>query len=155
MSRDDHGSGKRKNPWGNTHGQRPHGSRGGSGGPGGNNDQPDLDEVLRKAQEGLRGILPGNMNGGVAALGLIGVIALLWLASGFYIVNPGEHGVVQRFGKWSRTQTLEGLDYHLPAPVETVTKVNVNSLRKMNIGFTEFAARGRTASKKPMCRRKA
>jgi membrane protease subunit HflK len=147
MSQDDHDGRKRKNPWGNSNDQRPNNPWGGPG-SGGNNEHPDLDEVLKKAQEGLRDILPGNMNGGIAVLALIAIVVALWLSSGFYIVNPGEHGVIQRFGAWERTQAQEGLDYHFPAPIETVTKVNVNALRKMNIGFTELSSRGRGPSQK-------
>ena len=122
---------KRDNPWGNQ------GGGGNRGGGGRGNDPKDFDDIIKNAQEGLRDILPGNMNGGFAVLLLIAIVVLLWLASGFHIVNPGEHGVIQRFGAWSRTQVDEGLGYHLPAPIETITKVNVNEQRSMTIGYTE------------------
>lgn len=156
MSQDDHSGRKRKNPWGNSGSNddrrkrqdNPWGGRPGGYG-GGGNEPPGLDEVLQKIQGGLQDILPGNIGGGTAAVVFTLVIFVLWLASGLYIVNPGENGVVQRFGAWSRTQSLEGLDYHLPAPIETVTKVNVNELRKMNIGFSEIRSRdGRVSEKR-------
>jgi membrane protease subunit HflK len=93
-------------------------------------------------QDGMKGFFPGNFGGGKVVLAGVGVLALLWLASGFYIVNPGEHAVVQRFGAWNRTMDTEGLKYHLPSPVENVTKFNVNEIRTMNIGFTGPAGRG-------------
>ena len=128
MSQDNDSGKKRGNPWGNTSGNSGDGRKGrdnpwgGSGGGGGNrggggrgNDPKDFDDIIKNAQDGLRDILPGNMNGGFAIILLIGIIILLWLASGFHIVNPGEHGVIQRFGALSRTQDAEGLGYHFPA----------------------------------------
>lgn len=58
----------------------------------------------------------------------------LWLASGFYKVSPGEEGVVLRFGKYIQT-TQPGLNYHLPAPIETVIKVNTQLDNSTEIGF--------------------
>jgi modulator of FtsH protease HflK len=79
----------------------------------------------------------GN-TGGNGKLLLLAPVALvaLWLSSGFYIVNPGEHAVVQTFGALDRTIEEEGLKYHLPSPIEKVTKLNVDEIRTMNIGFT-------------------
>jgi len=151
MSKDDDSGKKRNNPWGNNDGRpskkrdNPWGSapkrgKNKGGNRGGNDDGKgpgDIDDLIRNAQDGLRDVLPGNMNGGFAIIGLIIVIVLLWLASGFHIINPGEYGVVQRFGAWSRTQTTEGLGYHFPAPIETVTKVDIANQRSMSIGYTD------------------
>ncbi len=129
---------KRKNPWGNNSNDD-RGNRPGWGGPsGGGNEPPDIDDVLRKAQEGFRNFLPGeNKSSGI--IFIISVLILsLWLASGFYIVNPGEHAVIQRFGALSRTQTDPGLGYHFPAPIETDTIVNVEQIQKMTIGFDDY-----------------
>ena len=60
--------------------------------------------------------------------------AAVWLASGFYKVNPGEEGVVLRFGKYIQT-TQPGLNYHLPSPIETVTIVNTQLDNSTEIGF--------------------
>lgn len=129
-------------PWGNNGGKR--GGRGGSGG----GEPPDLDEMLKKAQDNFRSVMPGNF-GGAPLIGLliIGVLAL-WLASGFYVVNPGEHAVIQRFGAWSRTQAEPGLGYHFPSPVETAEIVNVEEIRKMNIGFLESFSRNGTSARR-------
>lgn len=64
------------------------------------------------------------------------LLVLLWLASGFYQVQPSEQGVVLRFGKYVDT-TDAGLHYHLPYPVETVIKVNVTQERSINLGVAE------------------
>lgn len=66
-------------------------------------------------------------------------IVLLWLASGFYQVQPNEEGVVLRFGAYAET-TEPGLHYHLPYPIETVEKVNITQERSINLGVTEVAS---------------
>lgn len=137
------GGPNKKNPWGsggNNNDKGPNNPWGGGSGSGG--DQPDIDEMLRRAQENFRNIFPGNMGGGKIIGIIIFVIAALWLASGFYTIQPGVHGVIQQFGKHKTTNTMEGLGYHLPWPIETVTKVNVNEIRRIPIGFTEISARG-------------
>lgn len=64
------------------------------------------------------------------------LLAGLWLASGFYQVQPSEQGVVLRFGRYVDT-TDAGLHYHLPYPVEDVIKVNVTQERSINLGSAE------------------
>lgn len=130
-----------KNPWGSG------GGSGGGRGPGGNDIPPDLDEILRKAQDNLRGVFPRGFQG-PRLFGLVMVgVAALWLASGFYIIVPGENGVIQRFGKWSDTKTTEGLGYRLPYPIETLTKLNVSEMRRMSIGFSERMVVGASAQR--------
>ncbi len=63
-------------------------------------------------------------------------IALLWLASGFYQIQPNEEGVVLRFGAYNRS-TTPGLHYHLPYPLEYVYKVNLTQERSINLGVQE------------------
>lgn len=138
---------RKKNPWGqgnnNNQSSRPPWGGGNYGGE----PPPDLDEVLRRAQANLRQVMPGGMDGGkMLGLALLAVAAL-WLASGLYIIVPGQHGVVQRFGEWSATAADEGLHYHLPWPVETVAKVNVTEVRRMSIGFSESIGRGSMGAK--------
>ena len=66
-------------------------------------------------------------------LGLLGVAAL-WLASGFYVVQPDELGVVLRFGAFVGS-TPPGLNYHLPWPVETVLLPPVTRINRTDVGF--------------------
>jgi membrane protease subunit HflK len=61
-------------------------------------------------------------------------IVSVWLASGVYIVQPGEEGVVRTFGQFSSV-TTSGLNYHLPRPIQQVTIVDVESVRRVEIGF--------------------
>jgi len=65
---------------------------------------------------------------------IVGVVLALWLASGIYQVQPGEDGVIRTFGRYTAT-TGPGLHYHLPWPVQTVTIVDVESIRRAEIGF--------------------
>ncbi|MBX2833863.1 MAG: FtsH protease activity modulator HflK [Micavibrio sp.] len=143
MAREDRPDRDRKNPWARPgqpsggNGQGPKRPSGGGHGGGSGNEPPDLDDILRKAQENFRSVMPSRFQGGgLILLVIIGIIGL-WLASGFYVVNPGENAVIQRFGAWERTQNEPGLGYHMPAPIESAEIVNVAEIRRMNIGFTE------------------
>lgn len=57
----------------------------------------------------------------------------LWALSGVYIVQPNQEGVVLTFGKATR-QAKPGLNYHLPAPIEHVEKVEVTDLKRVDVG---------------------
>ena len=96
-------------PWGS-----PPGGGNGSGrkGP----TPPDIDEIIRTAQEKIKKFMPGNFQGGNKPI-LFGLIVLLivWALSGLYRVLPDEQGVVLRFGKFTST-TQPGLNYHIPFP---------------------------------------
>ncbi|AUB82245.1 FtsH protease activity modulator HflK [Candidatus Thiodictyon syntrophicum] len=117
-----------------------------SGKSGGDQGPPDLDEVVRKLQEKLGGLFGGNKPGGNGGAGggggfnlpggalaartvaiIIGVLVLVWLATGLYIVAPAERGVVMRFGKYLDT-TDPGPHWLIPYPFETVEKVNVDEV---------------------------
>ncbi len=115
-------------PWGN----RP------TGGGGGGQQPPDLEELIRKSQEKLKGLFPGGGGGGGLSVKAIGIVALvlvgLWLASGFYRVLPEEQGVVLRFGALDRL-TTPGLNYHLPAPIESVVTPQVTRVNRIEVGF--------------------
>ena len=67
---------------------------------------------------------------------LLLAILAIWLASGFYQIQPNEQGVVLRFGKYVTT-TNAGLHYHLPSPIESVEKVNITSERSITLGDTQ------------------
>ncbi|MCB1556250.1 MAG: FtsH protease activity modulator HflK [Alphaproteobacteria bacterium] len=140
-----------KNPWGRgdrgENGKGPWGSSPGGSGGGGKDVPPDLDEMLRRAQENLRDVMPGGIGGGKVLTLFVLAAATLWLASGFYTVTPEEHAVIQRFGAWERTQTTPGLGYHAPWPIETVSKVNVTTVREMGIGFAAYAGRGTSGTR--------
>lgn len=67
---------------------------------------------------------------------LVAGVVLIWLASGFYQVQPNEEAIVLRFGAYNET-TTPGLHYHLPYPIESVKKVNITQERSINLGVQE------------------
>ncbi len=116
-----------------------------SGGP------PDLEELMRKLNDKVAAMMGGKggrgdqgrpsgeapSQGFGGGIGLIAAIAgLIWLASGFYIVNEGYRGVVLRFGEFSEA-TMPGPRWHLPFPVETVEVVNLSQVRTVEVGYRE------------------
>ena len=113
----------------------------------GNDGPPDLDEIFRKFNQKLSGLFGGKGGNGSrppeaptarqwgGGAGLVVVLALLvWVASGFYIVDEGRRGVVLRFGKYTET-TLPGPRWHLPYPIETAEVINVSQVRTVEIGY--------------------
>ena len=68
-----------------------------------------------------------------------GLVLLLWLVSGVYIVGPGERGVVLLFGRVV-DQTEPGLRYHLPWPVQSHEIVDIAQVRRAEVGFRTVAA---------------
>ncbi|MFA7399974.1 MAG: FtsH protease activity modulator HflK, partial [Sideroxydans sp.] len=71
------------------------------------------------------------------SIGLIAIIvALIWVGSGFYIVDASQRGVVLRFGKQVEV-TEAGPRWHLPYPVETVEVVNLSQVRTVEVGYRE------------------
>ena len=58
----------------------------------------------------------------------------VYLLTGFYQVGPSEDGLVKKFGKYVLT-VGPGLHYHLPYPFESVVKVDVRTVKKIEIGF--------------------
>ncbi len=114
-------------------------------GKGGDQGPPDLDEVVRKLQERLGGLFggkkkPGGSEPGGGRPGLPGggfnpraigigaaVLLVVWIASGIYIVEPAERGIVLRFGAYKAT-TEPGPHWHIPVPIERVEMVNVDEI---------------------------
>ena len=135
-------------PWSDQGGPRnqnndPWGQKGGPWGSGPNSGAtpPDLEELLRRSQEGLRQILPSGFGGRGAAI-LVLLTVLAWLLSGFYTVGPNEIGLNLIFGKY-QGKTQAGLNYNLPNPVGSVIKLAVTDRNAIEIGFRDEAASGR------------
>lgn len=112
---------KDKDPWGN----RP-----------GNQGPPDLDEVVKKMQEGLGKIFGGGggqkkssdePKGPILAIAG-GLFVLLLGYEMVYRIDPAERGVVMRFGKYV-TSLQPGPHVRLPRPIEEVIKVNVERIQ--------------------------
>ena len=127
-------------------GKSPWGRRPGQGGG-------DLDEKVRNWQRKIESLFrPGGpvgeggagsggaSGGGTGPLLIIVLIALaLWIGSGFFQVGAAERGVIQRFGKLVDVRQ-QGMGWHWPWPIETVTKINV-----ANVNRTPYKSRVLTA----------
>ena len=67
------------------------------------------------------------------------IIAVLWINSGIYKVQPDEQGVVLRFGKYQETVD-PGLHYHWPVPFESVYLPKVTQVNELQLGAVRSAA---------------
>ncbi len=120
------GSGKGQGPWGSGNGGRNQWGGGGS-------QSPDLEEILRKSQDKFRNMMPKGFGSLAGIIGILGIVAVIWMATGFYRVNIGEQAVVLRFGKWVDTTTA-GLQYHFPYPIEEIEKRRVDKVNRVDSG---------------------
>ena len=120
------GGGNNQGPWGGGQ-NRP---KGGSGGP------PDLEDIIRRSQDRLRGIVPGGFNGGAVVIVILAIVAFLVIQS-IYTVQPDERGVELRFGQPKDEISMPGLHFHL-WPFETVEIVKVTE-QQQNIGASGSA----------------
>jgi modulator of FtsH protease HflK len=113
-----------------------------------NEGPPDLDEVFRDLSKKINALF-GNKNGGnnggnqtpasgkgieLPILPILGLVAAIWLATGYYTVLEGSVGVEQRFGKFTKT-TKSGPNWHLPYPIESVEVVNTEQVRRLEVGY--------------------
>ena len=133
--------------------QQPRGGNKPNAGP------PDLDELWRDFNKKLNGWLGGasnkgrpqnnNQSGGngdggggfqpdmkSAGLGvglIAGVLALIWLGTGFFIVQEGQQAVITRFGELKGTREA-GFNWRMPYPIERHETVALTQLRSVEIG---------------------
>lgn len=112
--------GKGQDPWG--------GKKNNAGGP------PDLDEIWQKLRRRFGGSGSGGSGSGGGGLGgaaiglIVAGIAVLWLLSGLFVIDPGERGVVLTFGSYSKT-VGPGPHWHIPYPMQRVEKVDIEQVR--------------------------
>ncbi|OGA27283.1 MAG: HflK protein [Betaproteobacteria bacterium RIFCSPLOWO2_02_FULL_65_24] len=114
---------------------------------GGGNGPPDLEELWRNFNQKLNGMFgkrggsgapsaqPPNLRkigGGIGML--VALVLVLWLASGFYIVDEKQRGVVFSFGKQSDL-TSPGLRWRLPYPFQSHEIVNLSQVRTVEVGY--------------------
>jgi membrane protease subunit HflK len=120
-----------------------------------NEGPPDLDELWRDFNKKLGGLFnnrggsqppngsqpgsggdPGPSDRRIAGIGgglIVGVVALLWLGSGFFIVQEGQQAAVLTFGKFSRTVDA-GIQFRWPYPFQSHETVNVTQTRSTEVG---------------------
>jgi membrane protease subunit HflK len=144
-------------PWSNQSGGGggggPWGQRGGSGGPGGpwgsgpqgggSGRPPDLEDIIRRSQDRIRGFMPGGQMGGRGALIVLLAAIAIWLMTGWYTVRPNEVGINMIFGRYVST-AAEGLRYNFPYPIGSVEKPQVTTRRTVEIGVRAAEAARRT-----------
>ena len=133
-----------KNQSGGPWGSGPKGPWGSGPQPAGGPKPPDLEDLLRRAQERIRQLLPGgHLSGMGIVLILIGAL-VIWGMSGFFRVQSEELGVVLRFGKHVRT-VQPGLNYHLPYPIESVLLPKALRVSTISIGTATVVDSSRRA----------
>ena len=123
-----------KNQGGGPWGSGPKGPWGSGPQPGGGPKPPDLEDLLRNAQDRLQQFLPGGYFSGLGVALILLLVIAVWAISGFFRVQSEELGVVLRFGKHVRT-VGPGLSYHLPYPIEAVQFPKALRVSTLNIGF--------------------
>jgi len=115
-------------PWGN--------SGGGNGPTGGGTQPPDIEEMLRRSQDNLKNFMPGGGNSGRMVTLVIAAVFALWMFSGTYRVEAGHQGVVMLFGKHMPTKdSSPGLNWFFPSPIGKVFTPNVETVRRIDVGF--------------------
>jgi membrane protease subunit HflK len=131
-------------------------------GQGPNQGPPDLDELWRDFNRKLGGLFGGVKNAGQRArgaggggiggggggpggfqpdmksarigVGLIAAVALLiWLGTGFFIVQEGQQAVITQFGKYKSTQGA-GFNWRLPYPIQRHETLVVTQTRSVDVG---------------------
>ena len=145
--RGDDKSGEEGRPESERPSQPPQGNR--NPGPGG--QPPDLDELWRDLNRKLSGLFggkgggrtPSGGNGGGfqpdmknagVGVGLIaGVAVLIWMGTGFFIVQEGQQAVITQFGKYKSTVGA-GFNWRLPYPIQRHELVMVTQIRSVDVG---------------------
>jgi membrane protease subunit HflK len=111
--------------------------------PWGNNQTPpELDDVIKEFKSKFNNLFGSKKsndetvskvpNGSVKFVVIIAV--LVWMLSGIYIIDPAEKGIVLRFGAYQE-ETGQGPHWHVPFPIETVKRINVEQIRTAEIGY--------------------
>ena len=71
---------------------------------------------------------------GIGAALIAGVLALIWLGTGFFIVQEGQQAVITRFGELKGTREA-GFNWRMPYPIERHETVALTQLRSIEIGL--------------------
>ncbi|GAB3189033.1 FtsH protease activity modulator HflK [Hydrogenophaga aquatica] len=112
---------------------------------------PDLDELWRDFNRKLGGLFGGRggrggqgggtppgfrpdpKNTGIGVGLIAGVAALIWLGTGFFIVQEGQQAVITQFGKYHSTVGA-GFNWRLPYPIQRHESVFVTQIRSVDVG---------------------
>lgn len=118
---------------------------------GSNSGPPDLDELWKDFNRKLGGLFgkpnqpvhggggsgggfqPDMKSAGIGAGLIAGVMVLIWLGTGFFIVQEGQQAVITQFGKYKGTVNA-GFNWRLPYPVQRHELVFVTQIRSVDVG---------------------
>ena len=123
--------------------------------PGRRDGPPDLEELWRDLNRRLTTLLggrkgqpprepatggpglPSGSNRSTAAIAgiVIAVVVAIWLASGFFIVQEGQTGVILQFGRY-KSMTGAGIQWRLPYPIQSSEIVNLSGVRTVEVGYS-------------------
>ncbi len=106
---------------------------------GGSSNNRDLEDSIKKAKEKFGKFkIGGPRNISI----LIFVALIIWLATGFYRLEPDDQGIELLFGKWNQTTTEPGLHYFFPTPIGKTMTPKVENVRKINVGYRSASELG-------------
>ena len=105
----------------------------------GSSNNRDLENSIKKAKEKFSRFKLGRPRNYSF---FIIVALLIWLATGFYRVEPDEQGIELLFGKWNQTTTEPGLHFFFPIPIGKVMTPKVENVRKINVGYRSASELG-------------
>jgi membrane protease subunit HflK len=119
-----------RGPWGQLPGERRKRSRGAS-----DETVSPLNDLIRRSRMRWTpgGGLPGQPSASMILWGVLGLVALWLIFTSFHSIEPAERGVVTRFGRYAYTLP-PGVSMTLPSPIERVRKINVDSIRTIDLG---------------------
>ncbi len=110
---------------------------------GSNQTPPELEEVIKDFKNKFYGFFNNKKSSGTGTSKMPAsggfkyifiLVLLVWLLSGIYIIDPAEKGVVLRFGAFQE-ETDQGPHWHIPYPIETLNRINVEQIRTAEIGY--------------------
>jgi len=108
--------------------------------PGGGPRQPELDfeKIMGGIRDGI-GRVSQRLGGGGVGLAValfVGLIIVIWGATGVYTTSPGEQAVLRLFGDAQDTPvTQNGLHWWWPGPIGNKDVVRTDLVRRLELGF--------------------
>ena len=118
-------------PWQNNQGGGDDRGPWGQGPRQGGSTPPNLDDIIRKGQDRMKGVLPRGFGGGIGITIILLILGAFWLSTGMFRVQPSEQGVVLIFGKWDEKLLGEGFHVTWPAPISEIFTPNVTEVRRI------------------------
>ncbi len=120
--------------------------------PASSNGPPDLDELWRDFNKKINGLFGGGprgpqgprngggsmgppdmKNAGLGAGVILAIVAVIWLGTGFFIVQEGQQAVITQFGGYKNTVGA-GFNWRLPYPIQRHETISATQIRSVDIG---------------------